>query len=374
MPREVAIVGVGYSTIARNTDLSVSRLGAEAVLAALDDAGLTPRDVNGFCSHGSEPLREAWSMGITPLDWFSSAQLAPAFSFSAIQAIAAIRSGMCDTAVALRVIKRRPTGDDRRLGGGPAADADSSFKAPFGGGSPSQWAGLFTQRYFQEFNAGEECLAARAVAQREYATLNEDALLREPLTAEGYFASRYISRPVRVLDCDYPCDAGSAVIFTTAERARDTRKRPVLVESEALTAIRDLNFETVSDMTRTAPWHCAEALWSRTDLTPADIDVAQLYDGFSIIVIQWLEALGICELGGAADFILSGQTATGGVLPVNTDGGACNVGRRHGANFCIEATRQIRGECGTRQVANAEVAVWTNAIGPFAGAVLLTRG
>ncbi len=116
-------------------------------------------------------------------------------------------------------------------------------------------------------------------------------------------------------------------------------------------------------------------MWSRTDLKPTDIDTAQLYDGFSVITFQWLEALGLCPPGGAGPFVEAGNTRLGGSVPVNTDGGACNVGRRHGANFCIEATRQLRGgESGERQVEGAEVAVFTTAVGPFASAVLLTKG
>jgi acetyl-CoA acetyltransferase len=181
-----------------------------------------------------------------------------------------------------------------------------------------------------------------------------------------------------LFDCDYPCDSASAVIFTTAERARDFRKKPVHVEAWALSAVRgseDMmnDFALLDDHTANGPVHCAKALWSRTDLTPQDVDSAQLYDGFTIITFQWLEALGLCGMGEAGPFVAEGHTRLGGSLPTNTDGGACNVGRRHGANFCIEATRQIRGgESGERQVPDCEVAVWANAVGPFAGAVLLT--
>jgi acetyl-CoA acetyltransferase len=163
------------------------------------------------------------------------------------------------------------------------------------------------------------------------------------------------------------------VIFTTEERARDLAKRPVLVDSYAISATGEPTFENLPDLTETSPAHAAENLWARTDLTPGDVDCAQLYDGFTIITFQWLEALGFCEPGEAGPFVAAGSTAPGGSLPVNTDGGACNVGRRHGANFCIEATRQLRGECGERQVPDAEVAVWANAVGYFSGAMLLTR-
>ena len=127
-------------------------------------------------------------------------------------------------------------------------------------------------------------------------------------------------------------------------------------------------------MVRTSPAHCGQLLWSRTDLTPDDVDTAHLYDGFSVITMQWLEGLGLCPPGQAGDFVMEGNTELGGKLPTNTDGGAINVGRRHGANFCIEAVRQLRGQCGDRQAAGAEVSVWANAVGMFSGAMLLTKG
>jgi acetyl-CoA acetyltransferase len=127
------------------------------------------------------------------------------------------------------------------------------------------------------------------------------------------------------------------------------------------------------DMSVTSPKHCADTLWARTDLKPEDVSTAHLYDGFSVITFQWLEALGLCPPGQAGPFIAEGNTMLGGKVPTNTDGGAINVGRRHGANFCIEAVRQLRGQCGDRQVANAEVSVWANAVGPFSGAMLLTK-
>jgi acetyl-CoA acetyltransferase len=222
------------------------------------------------------------------------------------------------------------------------------------------------------YGTTEEHFAQNAVTQRYHATLNEDALFRDPLTIDDYLSARYISKPVRLFDCDYPCDSVSAVIFTTAERARDLRKKPVHVEAWALSAIRDFDMSLLEDHTRNSPVHCAQTLWSRTDLGPQDVDVAELYDGFTVITFQWLEALGFCGPGEAGPFIAEGNTRLGGSLPLNTDGGACNVGRRHGANFCIEATRQIRGECDVRQVPDTEVAVWSNAVGCFAGAVLLT--
>ena len=165
-------------------------------------------------------------------------------------------------------------------------------------------------------------------------------------------------------------DSGSAVIYTTEERARDFQHKPVFVESAAYSGKGYMAFE-IEDMLESAPFHTAKQLWERTDLEPKDVDCAQLYDGFSIITFQWLEALGFCAPGEAGPFIEAGNTRLGGKLPLNTDGGACNVGRRHGTNFCIESVRQIRGQCGARQVPDANTSVWANAVGPFSGAVLM---
>jgi acetyl-CoA acetyltransferase len=195
------------------------------------------------------------------------------------------------------------------------------------------------QAHMSRYGTTEEHFARHAVTQRYHASLNEDALLREPITVDDYLASRYISKPARLLDCDYPCDAGSAVIFTTEERARDCPNVPVLVEACTLTALRNFDMSLLEDFTSNSPQHCARKLWSRTELSPADVDVAELYDGFSIITFEWLEALGFCGRGEAGPFVADGNTRLGGAVPVNTDGGACNVGRRHGANFCIESVR-----------------------------------
>jgi acetyl-CoA acetyltransferase len=289
-------------------------------------------------------------------------------------AVAAINAGFAHTVVTTRIMMQQPSGAERLATPAQpvAVGGDWQFTSPIGGGIPTQWAGMITRRHMEQFGTTEDHFADHVVTQRFHASMNEDALFRDLLTTEDYFASRYVSKPLRLLDCDYPCDSGSAIIYTTEERARDLKQKPVFVESYALSAISDLNFEILEDMAVTAPKHCADQLWARTDLGPGDMDCAQLYDGFTFITFQWLEALGFCEPGGAGPFVSAGHTRLGGSLPTNTDGGACNVGRRHGANFCIEATRQLRGQSGARQVPGARNAVWSNAVGPFAGAMVLT--
>jgi acetyl-CoA acetyltransferase len=386
----VAIVGVGYSKVGRRLGLTNKEMTVQSAKAAMEDAGMTPKDIDGVSIMpgvaGPEPpgadqieaMMAGWMLGMNPLNWFSTAG-GPAFVYTALQSIAAIRAGFCHTCIGFRIIQQRLGSGEQASGEGGIARqgqvrGDAQFTAPFGVLNGVQSiGGLLMQRHMAQYGTREEQFGALAVAQREYAALNDDALLRAPITIEDYLNSRYVTKPLRLLDCDYPVDAGSAVIFTTEERARDWKKKPVFVEAYALSSVQDMNFEILADMAQTSPAHCARELWKRTDLKPSDVDCAQLYDGFTIIVFQWLEALGFCKPGEAGPFVEAGNTRLGGRLPVNTDGGACNVGRRHGANFCIEATRQIRSECGPRQVKDAEVAVWANAVGPFSGAVLLTR-
>lgn len=374
--RRVAIVGVGYSDVGRHSGLTERHHAAQAAVRALEDAGLDASDIDGATTLGGDAGDFAWMLGMGPLAWHLNFGIAPAFVAPAVEAARAVAAGACETAIAFRLMMQQPSSAAAAAGSAAIAVAnvdDTEFQFPFGDFSPTQWAGLLMNRYLHDTDATEEHFAQFAVTQREHAMGNDEALQRAPLSVDDYLSAAYISKPLRLLDCDYPCDSGSAVIFTTEERARDLRQPVVLVDAMALVSDHDMNFELLPDMTHTAPARCADTLWSRTDLKPADIDTAQLYDGFSVITFQWLEALGLCEPGQAGPFIAAGNTRLGGSLPLNTDGGACNVGRRHGANFCIEATRQLRGQCGERQVDGAEVGVWSNAVGPFAGAMLLTK-
>jgi acetyl-CoA acetyltransferase len=373
----VAVVGVGFSQVGRRLPCSDDELVRQAITAAMADAGMTPGDIDGISTMGGNAMAMGQLLGILPLNYFySSTLLGPAFVEPAIMAISSVASGLAHTCVAVRLIRQQ--GGANRAAGPPPAGVmrvagEHQFSAPFGSGAAGATIGAFQmQRHMQQYGTTYEQFAANAVNARYHASLHPEAIFRDPLTEEDYLNSRFISEPLRLLDCDYPVDSAAAVIFTTAARAADWQHKPVMVESYALSAIRDFDMSLISDFTWNAPAHCAETLWARTDLKPADVDTVQLYDGFSIITFQWLEALGFCGRGESGPFIADGNTRLGGSLPLNTDGGACNFGRRHGANFCIEAVRQLRGEAGDRQVPGAEVAVWTNAVGVFAGAVLLT--
>lgn len=377
----VAVAGVGYSQVGRRLPLSDDELIRQAITAAMADAGMTPKDIDGIGTMGGNAQHMGHLLGIMPLNYFfTSSLMAPAFVEPAVMCISAVASGLTHTCVAVRLMRQQGGANPPTRESAPAVapppryvSGDMQFTMPYGAAAAGATIGAIEmQRYMSQYGTTEEQFAINAVNARYHASLNDDALFREPLTVDEYLASRYVSKPMRLLDCDYPVDSVSAVIFTTEERARDWRQKPVFVESYALSAIRDFEMALLDDFTSNSPKHCADVLWSRTDLTAADVDCAQLYDGFSVITFQWLDALGFCGPGEAGDFVAAGHTRLGGSLPLNTDGGACNVGRRHGANFCIESVRQIRGQCGERQVPDAEVAVWTNAVGVFSGAVLLT--
>ncbi|MDP2289335.1 MAG: thiolase family protein [Actinomycetota bacterium] len=386
----VAAIGVGYSDTGRWLGLSRRELAAQAGVAAMNDCGITADQIDGVVLHagiaGAEPpgldrtdaIDVGQMLGIKQLNYYNADEMGPAYVHAAISAIAAIQSGMAHTVLTMRVINQRL--NTRQLSAEMSqptyVGGDAQFVMPFGSlNGPNNIGALPAQRHMELYGTTEEQFGAHVIAQRAHAALNDEAILRDPLTMDDYLNSRYVSKPMRLLDCDYPVDSASAIIFTTEERARDFKKKPIFVEAAAHSATEVLGggFEKIADMNHNSPYHAAKTLWSRTDLKPSDVDCAQLYDGFTIIVFQWLEALGFCGEGESGPFVASGATALGGSLPVNTDGGACNVGRRHGANFCIESVRQLRGnESGARQVKDAKAAVWANAVGPFSGAFLMT--
>jgi acetyl-CoA acetyltransferase len=389
--QEVAAVGVGYSTTGRRTGLTSFELARQATMAALEDAGMTVGDLDGVTLLWGvagpapagidvvEPMTFAEAMGIGPLNYYGTA--GPAYIGPAIEAISAIRAGLAHTVLTLRIINQRLsttaeiTGHQQATAPMPAP-GDMGFTAPYGfgvGGMIPSIAAMPAQRHMDIFGTTEEQFGAHVIAQRHHASLNDDAIFRDELTMDDYLSSRYIAKPLHLLDCDYPVDSASAVVYTAGDRAHDWKQEPVWVESAAFSSVAGLSGFDLVDMNQNSPFHAADELWKRTDLKADDCDFAQLYDGFTIIVFQWLEALGFCKLGESGPFVEAGTTRLGGALPVNTDGGACNVGRRHGANFCIETVRQLRGECGERQIPGAEVGVWANAVGPFSGAVLMTK-
>jgi acetyl-CoA acetyltransferase len=244
---------------------------------------------------------------------------------------------------------------------------------PLGALSPVCHVAPYATRYMHQYGVAREQLAWIPIVQRAHAALNPDAVYRAPLTLDDYLASRMISTPMCLFDCDVPADGSTAIVISAAETARDLRA-PVRIE--AMTGVIDgrPSWDQWEDMSRVG--HATgSALWTLTDLRPTDVDAAQLYDGFTIEVVWWLEALGFCKPGEAAAFVEGGKRISlGGELPLNTWGGQLSGGRLHAAfGHTAEAMRQLRGEAGARQVEGAEVVVVSNVGGYEAGAALLTK-
>jgi acetyl-CoA acetyltransferase len=198
-------------------------------------------------------------------------------------------------------------------------------------------------------------------------------VLREPITMADYLSSALIAEPLRMLDCDYPVNGAVATVFTTAERARDLRQRPVLIDSMSYGTGAQADWVFGKDFLYGGTIPCSQRMWSRASVTAADVDVAELYDGFTMVTAQWIEALGFCGLGEFGDWIGDGsRIGPGGDLPMNTAGGQLAEGRLHGIGFLNEATLQLRGQCDERQVPGASVAVVASGLYPQCGAMLLT--
>lgn len=389
LERRAVLSGVGQSQIGRRLFRSPMDLTVEAALRAIADAGLTPDDIDGiaaypgampggppgFAGPGIVEVQDALGLSVT---WHQAGPEGPAQIGSVIAAALAVGAGLARHVLVYRTVTEASAmASTGRLGIGAGSREIGGFGAhliPFGAMSAANWLAVYATRHMHEFGTRREHLGAVALAGRRHAALNPDAVYRTPLTMEEYLGARLVSWPFGLYDCDAPCDGATAVIVSRAELARDLRRPPVRIEAVG-TAMRSRpSWDQWEDLTTMAARDAAAQLWTRTDLRPGDVDVAQLYDGFSFLVLVWLEALGFCGRGEAGPFVADGRLALGGALPTNTWGGQLSGGRLHGFGFLAEAIRQLRGECGPRQVAGAEVAVVANGGGPVAGCMLLTRG
>ena len=377
--RRVAAVGVGFSRTGRRLGLTNEMMTAMASKAAMEDAGLSPRDIDGIgCvavqgdNQSTSPVQIGEMLGASRVRWFNGAAMTPAYLGGAIPAIDAVASGSCDVCLTVRTVTH-PGSSASTATRHPIYGGHDQFTVPFGAIAGAHWASLVWRRHMALYGSTADQLGYQPVYQREFAVLNEQALMRAPLTMEDYLSSRYISKPLRLYDCEYPVSGSGVVIFTTEERARSLKKKPVFVESASLALGDPPDMYLNEEITRSSPWLAAEAMWEKTDIRPEDVDVAGLYDGFTVITLTWLEALGFCGEGESGRFVEAGHTRMGGKLPINCDGGTLNMGRLHGVNHVIEVVRQLRGESGPRQVPNAEVGVATTAIGMFAACLLLTK-
>ena len=363
---QAAIVGIGESRIGKVPDRSALQLQADAAGAALADAGLKMSDIDGLLT---TPVRvEHWNMpcgvvahhlGIRPA-YLATVDLAGASGAAMIhQAALAIASGQCSTVLCVAGQNLLSHGSRAKAVKSMAegGSAHPQFEVPYGPLIPSLYA-LVAQRHMHEYGTTPEQLAEVAVTIRRHAGLNPNAHKREPITVDDVLKSRMITSPLHVLDCALVSDGAAAAIVTSAARARDLKRKPVHLLGQGY----GLRHSHIGDteLTTTGAVDSGRDAFRTAGLTPADVDVAQIYDCFTITVIVELEDLGFCKKGEGGRFVEGGRIALGGELPVTTHGGllsCCHPGLGGGFFHVLEAVRQLRGEAGERQVKDAKVSL-----------------
>ncbi|MBH1964751.1 MAG: thiolase [Comamonadaceae bacterium] len=353
-----AIVGVAESDLGEVAEgMSPLDLMAQGIHRALDDCGLKLRDVDGLFGAATQSrmvtlaLREY--LGIDPRHGDSTYLGGSSFMTHVAHAQAAIEAGLCEVAVVTYGSTQRTEGRSATRG----KDVNP-YETPFRPFLPSTAYALAASRHMHEFGTTREQLAEIAVAARQWAQLNPAAWEKKDLTIEQVLSSRMVSYPLTVRDCCLVTDGGGALVMTSAERARDLRKAPAYVlgcgESASHTAISNM-----ADLTRTAAQQSGALAYASAGLGPKDIDVREVYDAFTLTTLLFLEDLGFCPKGEGGAFVSDGKLRPGGALPTNTNGGGlsyCHPGM-YGLFLLIEAVRQVRGECGQRQVADCDVAL-----------------
>ncbi|MFN8545776.1 MAG: OB-fold domain-containing protein [Candidatus Binatia bacterium] len=386
LERRAIVSGVGQSRIGRRLMRTGMDLTCEAALRAIADAGLQPDDVDGlatypgplagggagFAGPGEAEVQDA--LGLR-LGWHCStgegaAQLGPV-----MLAVLAVAAGLCRHALVYRTVTEATAAAGRAgiAAGARTVGGLQQWVVPFGAMSPANWIAMHATRHMHAFGTTREHLAEVALAARGHAALNPDAVYREPLTLEQYLAARMVSSPFGLYDCDTPCDGSTAVVISTADAARDLPKPAVRIDAMGGALRSRPSWDQWEDLTTMAARDAAAQLWARAEVAPADVDTVQLYDGFSWLALAWIEALGFCKAGEGGPFMGGGRVRLGGELPLNTGGGQLSGGRLHGFGFLAEGIRQVRRECGARQVQGCEVALVAAGGGPLAGCLLLTR-
>jgi len=395
------ISGIGQSDVGRRLHRDPLDLTLDACLDAIEDAGLTRDDVDGIATYpGALDTPPGFSgVGVTEvhdalrlnLSWYAGGLEAPGQLGSVVNACMAVSTGLANHVLCFRTVwEGSAQGDKGRsavmpgIGGGsrgglPRVGSFMQYTLPYGAPSAANWIAMMAMRHFYEFGTTREQLAWIALNARRNAALNPKGVYRDPMTLDDYLDVRMISSPLCLYDCDVPADGSTAVIVSRADAAEDFRQPPVHVDAVGTAIHGRPSWDQWDDLTTMALRDAGAQLWTRTDLTPADVDVAELYDGFSFITMCWLEALGFCGKGEGGPFIDGGQNiARDGLIPLNTHGGQLSSGRLHGYGFIHEACAQLWGEAGERQVVRPggrqpEVGGGAAGGGPLGGCLLLTR-
>ncbi|MET7618838.1 lipid-transfer protein [Streptomyces sp. NPDC005408] len=375
-----AVVGIGATEFSKDSGRSELKLAVEAVHAALDDAGLSPADVDGlvtFTMDTSPEITVAQAAGIGELSFFSRIHYGGGAACATVQQAAlAVASGIAEVVVCYRAFNER---SGRRFGSGvqhrePSAEGTAlGWNLPFGLLTPASWVAMAAQRYLHTYGLTPDAFGHVAVTDRRHAANNPAAYFYgKPITLAEHAASRWIVEPLRLLDCCQETDGGQAIVVTSAERARDLPQPPAVIVAAAQGAGRAQEQMTSfyrDDLTGLPEMGVvARQLWATSGLTPGDIDVGIIYDHFTPFVLMQLEEFGFCKPGEAAEFVAAD------VLPLNTHGGQLGEAYLHGMNGIAEAVRQIRGTS-VNQIPGASRTLVTAGTGvPTSGLILGADG
>jgi len=388
--KDVAITGIGQSEVARPSSKSALRLTLDACLEAIGDAGLRREDIDGVaCWPGDNNNGNAFSpvgpnallsaLGLK-VNWYGGGYEGPGPLAGIINGAIAIAAGLCKHVLVFRTITEASSRAQDKTASAltnKTVGRDSShywqWYTPYNVISAINFVAMYAQRHFHDYGTRPDQLAQIALTCRRNATLNPKAVFRSPMSLEDYFASKMISTPLRMFDCDVHCDASTAIVLSRMDAARHSPHAPIRIEAIGSALHQPWSWDQIS-LTETAAFDVGRMMWSRTDLKPTDVGSAQLYDGFSILTMIWLEGLGLCPRGESGHFVEGGaRIARDGVLPLNTNGGQLSGGRTHGLGYVHEACLQLWGRAGERQIAPHQVAVAAAGGGPLGGSLLLVR-
>ena len=383
---KTAIAGIGATDFSKNSGRSTLRLAVEACDLAMKDAGVTPDMIDGMVTYAHDNNNEidvCRSLGVDKLTHFSLVHHSGGAACGVVhQAAMAVASGACNYCLVWRAFNER---SEERFGAGvqerpPAPtpmEVDFGWSSPFGLLTPASWVAMFAQRYMHEYGATSEDFGRVAVACRKHAANNPAAFFYgKPITLEEHQASRWIVKPLRLLDCCQESDGGQALLITTLDRARHLKSVPAVIASAVQGSCDDQQMmksyyrQSITGIPEMKL--CADQLYADTGLSAADIQAAVLYDHFTPLVLPQLEEFGFCKRGEARDFIKDGNIELGGRLPVNTHGGQIGEAYIHGLNGVAEGVRLVRGTS-TNQPANVDHVLVTAATAVPTSAAILSR-
>ena len=361
---KAAVSGIGETEYVRGSGKTPLVMQMEASLMACRDAGISPKDIDGIIPYGGAVVAEDFitNFGISDLRFSATTPMGGASAVAALQcAVAVVAAGICKHVLI-------PLGRDgwsgARIGSRvqqmPQFKLIGEFEMPLGAIAPAQLYAPMARRHMELYGTTSRQLGSIAVTTRQHAILHGNATMTKPITLDDHQNSRMISDPLRLLDCSLESDGGAAVIVSSAERARDLNKPPVYIlgvaegHPDSPSAITQR-----PDMTRLGLAKAAPKAFAMAGVTPQDIQVAEIYDCFTYIVLCQLEDLGFCRKGEGGAFVENGALGLGGRLPVNTHGGLLSQAHMAGLNHVVELTRQLRGEGGKTQVAGAKLGLVT---------------